>query len=134
MRNPEREMNQNANFDFVCQYHEAKKASDDNRDAFAKTCAWAIRVGYQPFACWVSAAMISANLPTHVVLFKAPASSYICVTVGGVSLAEDVDLDKIFDPADGRPGWKLIVGEAAELYQKWAVDELLEPPAKSHLT
>lgn len=129
MRDPLRDKRQNAYFDFVSQYHEAKKACGDDRTAFAKTCAWAIREGYQPFACWASAAMIRANQPTHVVSFKAPVSGYICVIVGGVSLMDDLDLDKMFDPADGRPGWKLIVGEALELYQQWAVDQLAEPLA-----
>lgn len=41
----------------------------DHRQAMQMTCKAAIRAGYRPAACWVSAVMLAAGKPTHTVAF-----------------------------------------------------------------
>ncbi|MDH0625926.1 hypothetical protein N5C38_25485 [Pseudomonas chengduensis] len=92
----------------------------DHRRAMQVTCKTAIRAGYRPAACWVSAAMLAAGKPTHSVAFtKGSSSSYLIVMVGWVGI--DYELDVMFEPAIGTPGWKLIEGEAADQYQTWGL-------------
>ncbi|ALZ17118.1 hypothetical protein N0002_12910 [Pseudomonas aeruginosa] len=91
----------------------------DHRQAMQMTCKAAIRAGYRPAACWVSAVMLAAGKPTHTVAFtKGSSPSFLVVQVGGVGI--DHELDVMFDPKNGDPGWKLIEGEAGDQYQAWA--------------
>lgn len=90
----------------------------DHHQAMQMTCKTAIRAGYRPVACWVSAAMLAAGKPTHSVAFTKGASpSYLIVMVGRVGI--DYELDVIFDSANKTPGWKQIEGEAADQYHDW---------------
>lgn len=82
------------------------------------TCKTAIRAGYKPCACWVSAAAQAARQHTHSVAFtKGASSSYLIILVGQVGI--DYELNNMFSPTIGKPGWKLIEGEAADQYQAW---------------
>lgn len=102
-------------------YYRVHQQTGDHREAFISTCREAIQADYRPAACWVSAKMLAAGRPTHVMAFQHQGSStYILVIVGGVSISSELDV--MFNPADGKPGWRLIDGEALEIYQKWARD------------
>jgi len=91
----------------------------DHRRAMQMTCKAAIRAGYRPAACWVSAAMLAAGRPTHTVAFtKGSSPSFLIVMAGSVGI--DYELDVMFDPETGAPGWRLIEGEAEDLYRSWA--------------
>jgi len=91
-----------------------------HRRAMQMTCKAAIQAGFKPEACWVSASMLVARQSTHSVAFtKGCSPSYLIVMVGRVGI--DYELDPMFDPAIGAPGWKLIQGAAADEYQAWGL-------------
>ena len=97
----------------------AKSETGDDRQAFIRTCREAILEGYIPAACWVSAAMLAAGRPTHVVAFQhKDSAAYITVIVGGVGIT--CELDVMYNPEDGKPGWRLIDEPGREAYVKWA--------------
>lgn len=92
----------------------------EHRRAMQMTCKAAIQAGFRPEACWTNVAMLTAMQPTHSVAFTKGASpSYLIVTVGRVGI--DYELDPMFSQTIGRPGWKLIEGEAADQYQTWGL-------------
>jgi hypothetical protein len=100
-----------------------ERSSHDHRKAFAATAAWAINRLKMPVACWVSSAMIATKRPTHALLFPLPSGlGYAGLVVGGVSRLYEMDI--MFDPAIGIPGWRLIQGDAVDLYQSWAVEAI----------
>ncbi len=109
---------------FALAYGDAYEQNSDHRKAFAHTAAWAVNHWKMPVACWVSATMLAAKRPTHALLFPLPSGlGYVGLIVGGVSKLYEMDV--MFDPAVGRPGWKLIQGDALDLYQNWAVELVL---------
>ncbi|VXC95114.1 conserved hypothetical protein [Pseudomonas sp. 8Z] len=92
----------------------------EHRRAMQMTCKAAIQAGFKPEACWTNVAMLAAKQPTHSVAFTKGASpSYLIVMVGRVGI--DYELDPMFSPTIGTPGWKLIEGEAADQYQAWGL-------------
>lgn len=92
----------------------------NHRRAMQMTCKAAIRAGYKPCACWVSAAALAARQHTHSVAFtKGDSPSYLIIMVGRVGI--DYELNPMFSPTIGTPGWKLIEGEAADQYQAWGL-------------
>ena len=106
---------------FMLAYEDAYERSHDHRKAFASTAAWAINLFKMPVACWVSRAMLAAKRPTHALLFPLPSGlGYVGLVVGGVSKLYEMDV--MFDPAVGRPGWRLITGDAVDIYQSWAIE------------
>ena len=106
---------------FALAYGDAYELSRDHRQAFAHTAAWAINHWKMPVACWVSHAMLAAKRPTHALLFPLPSGlGYVGLVVGGVSKLYEMDV--MFDPEVGRPGWRLITGDAVDLYQSWAIE------------
>jgi len=63
--------------------------------------------------------MLAAGRPTHTVAFtKGSSPSFLIVMAGSVGI--DYELDVMFDPETGAPGWRLIEGEAEDLYRSWA--------------
>ncbi len=114
-----RRLDQEALAHIASMYYRVREETGDDREAFVSTCREAILAGYTPAACWVSAKMLAAGRPTHVLAFQSKGSqSYIMVIVGGVSISSELDV--MYNPEDGKPGWRLIEGEALEVYQKWA--------------
>ncbi len=104
---------------FALAYQAAYERSQDHREAFAATCAWAISHWKMPVACWVSHTMLAAKRPTHALLFPLPSGlGYVGLIVGGLSLLYEMDV--MFDPAVRRPGWRLIKGDAVDVYIDWA--------------
>lgn len=110
-------------------YFEALARTGDHRQAFVDTVRAALLEGYQPYAAWVTDAMLAANRPTYAVVLSHPESLQIYpVTVGGVSIdwaAALMDSEQ-YTP-ETRRGWRLIEGEAVDLYMRWARQEQ-EPP------
>lgn len=103
-------------------YLDAKTRTGNDRAAFADTCRWAIKAGYRPAACWLTREMLAAKRPTHCVALRDPADrGFYLVVVGGVSLSHALDAG-LFEGA--APGWKLIEGEALDLYRRWAIEDL----------
>ncbi len=95
------------------------KLVEDPREVFALTCQSAMRAGFTAAACWTSAPMLAAKRPTHAVAFtKAPSAQYFCVTHGGLSLINGLDV--VFDQITGEAGWKPITGAAADVYKAYA--------------
>ncbi len=110
---------------FALAYQDAYERSHDHREAFASTGAWAISHWKMPVACWVSHTMLAAKRPTHALLFPLPSGlGYVGLIVGGLSLLYEMDV--MFDPAVGKPGWRLITGDAVDLYQSWAIEALTQ--------
>lgn len=110
---------------FALAYQDAYERSRNHREAFAATAVWAISNWKMPAACWVSHAMLSAKRPTHALFFPLPSGlGYVGLVVGGLSMLYEMDV--IFDPAVCRPGWRLITGDAADLYQSWAIEALAQ--------
>ncbi|MEF2031707.1 hypothetical protein [Pseudomonas aeruginosa] len=103
-------------------YFEAKERRGDHRQAFAETIRRALQEGYQPLTCWVTTAMLAAGRPTHaVVLGHTDSAAVYPITVGGVSINRMVALeDEMFSL---ERGWRLIEGEALDIYLAWAREE-----------
>lgn len=95
----------------------------DHREAFAETCKWAIKSGFEPAACWVNTVMLAAKRPTHTVAFRKGTSPlYLSAIIGGVSLLSRLDV--MFAPHEGiHAGWKLIEGESLLEYRRWAEED-----------
>ncbi|HIE1796032.1 TPA: hypothetical protein ACXJXD_000042 [Pseudomonas aeruginosa] len=90
----------------------------DHSQAMQMTCKTAIRAGYKPCACRVSAAALAARQHTNSVAFTKGASpSYLIIVAGRVGI--DYELDNMFSSTIGTPDWKLIEGKAADQYQAW---------------
>ena len=110
-------------------YYESSARTGDHRQAFVETVRRALLEGYQPRAAWVTDAMLRTARPTHAVLLSHPEASMVfSVVVGGVSVgwADQLLESEVYTPETGR-GWRLIEGEAVELYMRWARQEP-EPP------
>lgn len=110
-------------------YYEAHARTGDHREAFVDTVRKALQAGYQPYAAWVTDAMLRTGRPTHAVILSHPeAEQTFPVTVGGVMIqwANWLMDSEAYTPETGR-GWRLIEGEAVELYMRWARQEP-EPP------
>ncbi|WP_237045294.1 hypothetical protein [Aquipseudomonas alcaligenes] len=109
-------------------YFEANARTGDHRQAFVETVRRALLEGYQPHAAWVTDAMLRTGSPTHAVLLSHPeASMAFSVVVGGVSVgwADQLLESEVYTPETWR-GWRLIEGEAVELYMRWARQEPVE--------
>ena len=103
-------------------YYEAIGRTGDHRQAFIETVRTALLEGYQPYAAWVTDTMLRTGRPTHAVVLSHPeASTVYPVVVGGVSVDWGVSLmdSEAYTPERGR-GWRLIEGEAVDLYMRWA--------------
>lgn len=109
-------------------YYEAHARTGDHRQAFIDTVRSALLDGYQPYAVWVSDAMLRTGRPAFaVVRSHAEASTVYPVIVGGVSIDWGVSImDEAYSPENGRC-WRRIEGEAVDLYMSWARQES-EPP------
>ena len=110
-------------------YFEAHARTGDHRQAFVETVRRALLEGYQPRAARVTDAMLRTGRPTHAVLLSHPEGSMVySVVVGGVSVgwADQLLESEFYTPENGR-GWRLIEGEAVDLYMRWARQEP-EPP------
>lgn len=84
--------------------------------------------GYQPYAAWVTNAMLRTGRPAFAVALNHPEADQVFpVIVGGGSIDWGISLmDEAYTPETGR-GWWLIEGEALDLYMRWARQEP-EPP------
>ncbi|MDF5929548.1 hypothetical protein P4105_11995 [Pseudomonas aeruginosa] len=77
-------------------------------------------------SCWLPARCVLGQRSnagrrktnSHGRLHQGILSLFLVVQVGGVGI--DHELDVMFDPKNGDPGWKLIEGEAGDQYQAWA--------------
>lgn len=110
-------------------YFEAHARTGDHRQAFVETVRTALLEGYQPYAAWVTDTMLRTGRPTHAVVLSHPeASTVYPVVVGGVSVDWGVSLmdSEAYTPERGR-GWRLIEGEAVDLYMRWARQEPEQP-------
>ena len=110
-------------------YYEAHARTGDHRQAFVETVRRALLAGYQPYAAWVTTAMLKSGRPTHaVILSHFDAEKAFPVTVGGVMIqwANWLMETEAFTPENGG-GWRRIEGEALDLYMRWARQEP-EPP------
>ncbi len=106
-------------------YYEAHARTGDHRQAFVETVRQALLVDYQPYAAWVTTAMLRTGRPTHAVILKHPeAEKAFPVTVGGVMIqwANWLMETEAYTPETGR-GWRLIEGEALDLYMRRARQE-----------
>lgn len=106
-------------------YYEAHARTGDHREAFVETVRKALQAGYQPYAAWVTDAMLRTGRPTHAVILSHPeAEQAFPVTVGGVMIqwANWMMDSEAYTPEAGR-GWRLIEGEALDLYMRWAREE-----------
>lgn len=129
MRNRQRVVDQECLAHIASIYFEANARTGDHRQAFVETVRRALLEGYQPRAAWVTDAMLRTGRPTHAVLLSHPEASMVfSVVVGGVSVgwADQLLESESYTPETGR-GWRLIEGEAVELYMRWARQEP-EPP------
>ena len=129
MRNRQRQTDQDLFALIASISFEAHARTGDHRQAFVETVRKALLEGYQPHAAWVTDAMLRTGRPTHAVLLSHPeASMAFSVVVGGVSVgwADQLLESEVYTPEAGR-GWRLIEGEAVELYMRWARQEP-EPP------
>ncbi len=109
-------------------YYEAHSRTGDHRQAFVETIRSALLGGYQPYAAWVTNAMLRTGRPAFAVALSHPEADQVFpVIVGGVSIDWGISLmDEAYTPETGR-GWRLIEGEALDLYMRWARQEP-EPP------
>ena len=106
-------------------YYEAHARTGDHREAFVDTVRKALQAGYQPYAAWVTDAMLRTGRPTHAVILSHPdAEKAFPVTVGGVMVqwANWLMESEAYTPETGR-GWRLIEGEALDLFMRWARKE-----------
>ena len=106
-------------------YYEAHARTGDQREAFVETVRKALLAGYQPYAAWVTDAMLRTGRPTHTVILSHPdAEKAFPVTVGGVMIqwANWLMESEAYTPETGR-GWRLIEGEALDLFMRWARKE-----------
>ena len=106
-------------------YYEAHARTGDHREAFVETVRKALQAGYQPYAAWVTDAMLRTGRPTHAVILSHPeAEQAFPVTVGGVMIqwANWMMDSEAYTPEAGR-GWRLIEGEALDLFMRWARKE-----------
>ncbi|HCF2449036.1 TPA: hypothetical protein NIA45_006736 [Pseudomonas aeruginosa] len=129
MRNRQRQTDQELFALIASIYFEAHARTGDHRQAFVETVRQALLEGYQPHAAWVTDAMLRMGRPTHAVLLTHPeALMGFQVIVGGVGgSVPDLEMGaEQYTPERGR-GWRLIEGEARDLYMRWARQEP-EPP------
>ena len=109
-------------------YYEAIGRTGDHRQAFVETVRTALLAGYQPYAAWLTDAMLRTCRPTHAVVLSHPeASTVYQVVVGGVAIDWGASLmNEAYTPETGR-GWRLIEGEAVDRYMRWARQEPESP-------
>lgn len=122
-RKIERLQEQQALGDLAAAYMGFLQLNQDHKEAFTKTCKWAIQSGFEPAACWVNTAMLAAERPTHTVAFRKGTSPlYLSAIIGGVSLLSCLDV--MYAPHEGiHAGWKLIEGESLLKYHQWAEED-----------
>jgi hypothetical protein len=122
-RRIERLQEQQALGDLAAAYMGFFHETQDHREAFAETCKWAIKSGFEPAACWVHTGMLAKNHPTHSVAFRKGTSPlYLSAIIGGVSLLSRLDV--MYAPHEGiHAGWKLIEGESLLKYHQWAEED-----------
>lgn len=123
-RKIERLQEQQALGDLAAAYMGFLQLNQDHKEAFTKTCKWAIQSGFEPAACWVNTAMLAAERPTHTVAFRKGTSPlYLSAIIGGVSLLSCLDV--MYAPHEGiHAGWKLIEGASLLEYRSWAEEEI----------
>ena len=64
--------------------------------------------------------MIALSRPSHALLFPLPSGlGYVVLIVGGVS--KIYELDVVYDPKIGRPGWKFIEGREVDAYMSMLI-------------
>ena len=96
--------------EFVMAYHSAYAQTQDHRQAFNKTAMWALSQKKMPYAFWTSAKIIANDLESHALLFPVPSGlGFIGLTIGGLSPL--YDMNPVFDPQKGWPGWKRLDAE-----------------------
>lgn len=116
-------------------YFEAHARTSDHRRAFIETVRSALLSGYQPYAVWVTDAMLRTGRPAFAVILSHPeAEQAFPVIVGGVSIqwASWLMETEAYTPETGR-GWRRIEGEALDLYMRWAREEPEPPQLELHL-
>ncbi len=93
-------------------YYEAHSRTGDHRQAFVETIRSALLGGYQPYAAWVTNAMLRTGRPAFAVALSHPEADQVFpVIVGGVSIDWGISLmDEAYTPETGR-GWRLIEGK-----------------------
>lgn len=129
MRNRQRQIDQECLAHVASIYLEAHTRTGDHREAFIDTVRSALLSGYQPYAVWVTEAMLRTGRPAFAVILSHPeAEQAFPVIVGGVSVgwADQLIESESYTTETGR-GWRLIEGEARDLYMRWARQEP-EPP------
>ncbi len=129
MRNRQRQIDQECLAHVASIYYEAHARTGDHREAFIETVRSALLEGYQAYAVWVTDAMLRTGRPAFAVILSHPeAEQAFPVIVGGVSVgwADQLIESEPYTPQTGR-GWRLIEGEALDLYMRWARQEQ-EPP------
>ncbi|HBO2103432.1 hypothetical protein [Pseudomonas aeruginosa] len=109
-------------------YYEAHARTGDHGQAFVDTVRTALLSGYQPYAAWVTEAMLHSGRPTHAVVLSHPeAAAVYKVIVGGVAIDLHTSiLSEVYMPETGL-GWRLIDGADHDRYMRWARQEP-EPP------
>lgn len=111
-------------------YFEAHARTGDHRQAFVETIRTALLAGYQPYAAWVTDAMLRTGRPAFTVALSHPEAEQVFpVIVGGVSIGWGVSLMcEAYTPETGC-GWRRVEGEALNRYMRWARQEPEpEPP------
>ena len=129
MRNRQRQIDQECLAHVASIYFAAHARTGDHRLAFIETVRSALLSGYQPYAVWVTDAMLRTGRPAFAVILSHPEASMVFpVIVGGVSIgwADQLIESESYTPQTGR-GWRLIEGEALDLYMRWAQQEPEQP-------
>lgn len=129
MRHRQRQIDQQCLAHVASIYFEAHARTGDHLEAFVETVRKALLSGYQPYAVWVTDALLRSGRPAFSVILSHPeAEQAFPVIVGGVSVqwASWLLENEAYTPETGR-GWRLIEGEALDLYMRWARQEP-EPP------
>ncbi len=129
MRNRQRQIDQECLAHVASIYYEAHARTGDHREAFIETVRSSLLERYQPYAVWVTEAMLRTGRPAFAVILSHPeAEQAFPVIVGGVSVgwADQLIESESYTTETGR-GWRLIEGEALDLYMRWARQDQ-EPP------
>ncbi len=125
MRSRQHQIDQECLAHVASMYYASYSSTSDHRRAFIETVRSALLSGYQPYAVWVSDAMLRTGRPAFAVILSHPeASMAFPVIVGGVSIgwADQLIESESYTTESGR-GWRLIEGETLDLYRRWARQE-----------
>lgn len=135
MRHRQRQIDQQCLAHVASIYFEAHARTGDHLEAFVETVRKALLSGYQPYAVWVTDALLRSGRPAFAVILSHPeALMAFPVIVGGVSIGWTDQLidSESYTPQSGR-GWRLIEGEALDLYMRWARQEPEPEPTQIEL-